>query len=49
MRATEEVLAQLKHTALKAGLTINDSKTKRMRIMRNEMGDSSDLRVWDGF
>jgi hypothetical protein len=45
MRAIEEVLAQSKHTALKAGLTINESKTKCMRIMRNETGDSSDLRV----
>jgi prephenate dehydrogenase len=35
--ATEEVLAQLKNTALKAGLVINESKTKYMRIMRNEM------------
>jgi hypothetical protein len=43
--AIEEVLAQIKYTALKAGLVINESKTKYMRIMRNEMGDRSDLRV----
>jgi hypothetical protein len=43
--AIERVLAQLKNTALKAGLAINESKTKCMRIMRNEMGDRSDLRV----
>jgi pyrimidine operon attenuation protein/uracil phosphoribosyltransferase len=34
VRATEEVLAQLKNTALKAGLAINECKTKYMRIMR---------------
>jgi hypothetical protein len=39
------VLAQIKYTALKAGLVINESKTKYIRIMRNEAGDRSDLRV----
>jgi hypothetical protein len=39
------VLAQLKNTALKGGLAINDGKTTYMRIMRNETGDWSDLRV----
>jgi hypothetical protein len=43
--AIEEVLAQIKYTALKAGLLINESKTKNMRIVRNETGDRSDLRV----
>jgi hypothetical protein len=41
----EEVEAQLKNTALKARLAINESKTKYMRITRNVMGDRSDLRV----
>jgi hypothetical protein len=45
VRAIEEVLAQLKNTALKAGLAINESKTKCMRTTRNEMGDKSDLRA----
>jgi hypothetical protein len=45
VRAIDEVLAQLKNTALKAGLVINESKTKCMRIMRNVMGVWSDLRV----
>jgi hypothetical protein len=45
MRATEEVLAQIKYTALRAGLVINKSKTKYMRIMRNETEDRSDLTV----
>jgi hypothetical protein len=43
--ATEEVSAQIKYTALKAGLVINESKTKYMRILRNETEDGSDLRV----
>jgi hypothetical protein len=45
VRATEEVLAQIRYAALKAGLVINESKTKYMRILRNETGDRSDLRV----
>jgi hypothetical protein len=45
VRAIEKALAQLKNTALKAGLAINESKSKYMRIMRNVMGDRSDLRV----
>jgi hypothetical protein len=45
VRVIEEVVAQLKNTALKAGLAINEGKTKYMRIMRNLMGDRSDLRV----
>jgi hypothetical protein len=45
MRAIEEVLAQLKNTALRARLAINESKTKYMRVMGNVMGDKSDLRV----
>jgi hypothetical protein len=45
VRAAEEVLTQLKNTALKGGLAINESKTKYMRIMRKVMGDGSDLRV----
>jgi hypothetical protein len=44
-RAIEEVLAQIKYTALKAGLVINESKTKYMRILRNETEDRSDLRA----
>jgi hypothetical protein len=36
---------QLKNTALKAGLAINESKTKYMRIMRYVMEDRSDMRV----
>jgi hypothetical protein len=43
--AIEEVLVQLKNTALKAGLVINESKTKYTRIMRNETEDRRDLRV----
>jgi hypothetical protein len=39
LTAIEEVLAQLKNTALKAGLAINESKTKCVRIMRNETGE----------
>jgi hypothetical protein len=35
VRAIEEVLAQLKNTALKVGLAIYESKIKHMRIMRN--------------
>jgi hypothetical protein len=45
VRATEEELAQLKNTALKAGLVSNESKTKCVRITRNVMGDRIDLRV----
>jgi hypothetical protein len=45
VRAIEEVLAQLKNTALKGGLAINEIKTKYMRIIRNEIGDRSDWRV----
>jgi hypothetical protein len=35
LRATEEVLAQLKDEALKAGLELNANKTKYLRVMRN--------------
>jgi hypothetical protein len=35
LTAAEEVLAQIKYTALKAGLVINESKTKYMITMRN--------------
>jgi hypothetical protein len=35
----------MKNTALKAGSATNESETKYMRIMRNVMGDRSDLRV----
>jgi hypothetical protein len=45
VRVIEKVLAQLKNTALKAGFTINESKTKYMKIMRNVMEDRSNLRV----
>jgi hypothetical protein len=45
VRAIEEVLAQLENTALKAGLAINESKNKYMKIMRNVLGYRSDLRV----
>jgi hypothetical protein len=43
--AIDEVLAQIKYTALKAGFVINESNTKYMRIMRNETGERRDLRV----
>jgi hypothetical protein len=45
VRTIEEVLVQLKNTALKAGLVINVSKTKYTRIMRNETEDRRNLRV----
>jgi hypothetical protein len=45
VRATEEMLAQIKYTALKAGLVINESKTEYMRIMRNETEERIGLRA----
>lgn len=45
MRATEEVLAQLKGDALKVGLEVNVNKTKHMRIIINLPNFRQDLNV----